>query len=71
MFEKQYEITKLEGIIREKEHKIVILTDQVPEYTLSELENTMMENRILREKIAEVSKSYLLEYNNMSRQKRV
>lgn len=57
MFEKQYEAIRFEQIIKEKDTQIKQLTDQLPEYTLDELENILKENKILREKITETEKS--------------
>ena len=60
MFEKQYEVIKFEQIIKDKDNQIKQLTDQLPEYTLEELENILKENRILREKITEVKLFFII-----------
>lgn len=57
MYEKQYEAIKFEQIIKDKDNQIRQLSEQLPEYTLEELENILKENKILREKISETEKS--------------
>jgi len=58
MFEKQFEIQRYELLLKEKDMKIQQLGEyQAPEYSLNEMGNMLLENKILREKLVETEKS--------------